>query len=57
MDLEEVTVDRKGRVQLHKAVRDKVELRVGEKLKIKSENKDIVNKILNCLSLYPLICG
>ena len=42
MDTEEVTVDRKGRVQIPKAVRDKVGLHVGGKARLKVEKENIV---------------
>ena len=42
MNTEEVTVDRKGRVQIPKAVRDKVGLQVGGKARLKIEKENIV---------------
>ena len=42
MSTEEVTVDRKGRVQIPKAVRDKVGLQVGGKARLKIEKENIV---------------
>ncbi len=42
MSTEEVTVDSKGRVQIPKAVRDRVGLRVGEKARLKIEKENIV---------------
>ena len=41
MSAEEVTVDRKGRVQIPKAVRDKVGLQVGGKARLKIEKGNI----------------
>ena len=42
MSTEEVTVDSKGRVQIPKAVRDKVGLQVGGKARLKIERENIV---------------
>jgi AbrB family looped-hinge helix DNA binding protein len=42
MSAEEVTIDRKGRVQIPKAVRDKVGLQVGGKARLKIEKDNIV---------------
>ena len=42
MSTEEVTVDRKERVQIPKAVRDKVGLQVGGKARLKIEEENIV---------------
>ena len=42
MSAEEVTVDHKGRVQIPKAVRDKVGLQVGGKARLKIEKENIV---------------
>jgi len=42
MRTEEVTVDRKGRVLIPKAVRDKVGLQVGGKARLKIEKENIV---------------
>ena len=42
MSIEEVTVDHKGRVQIPKAVRDKVGLQVGGKARLKIEKENIV---------------
>ncbi len=42
MSTEEITVDSKGRIQIPKAVRDKVGLRVGEKARLKIEKENIV---------------
>ncbi|MGA2682373.1 MAG: AbrB/MazE/SpoVT family DNA-binding domain-containing protein [Candidatus Bathyarchaeia archaeon] len=42
MNTEEVTVDHRGRVQIPKAVRDKVGLQVGGKARLKIENENIV---------------
>ena len=42
MSAEEVTIDRKGRVQIPKAVRDKVGLQVGGKARLKIEKENIV---------------
>lgn len=39
---EEVTVDKKGRVQIPKAIRDKVGLHVGGKARLKIEKENIV---------------
>ena len=41
-DTEEVTVDHKGRVQIPKAIRDKVGLHVGGKARLKIEKENIV---------------
>jgi AbrB family looped-hinge helix DNA binding protein len=42
MTAEEVTVDRKGRIQIPKAVRDKVGLQIGGKARLKIEKENIV---------------
>jgi AbrB family looped-hinge helix DNA binding protein len=42
MSTEEVTVDCKGRIQIPKAVRDKVGLHVGGKARLKVEKENIV---------------
>ena len=42
MSVEEVTVDHKGRVQIPKAIRDKVGLHVGGKARLKIEKENIV---------------
>lgn len=42
MSVEEVTVDQKGRVQIPKAIRDKVGLHVGGKARLKIEKENIV---------------
>jgi AbrB family looped-hinge helix DNA binding protein len=42
MGTEEVTVDQRGRVQIPKAIRDKVGLQVGGKARLKIEKENIV---------------
>jgi AbrB family looped-hinge helix DNA binding protein len=42
MSAEEVTIDRKGRVQIPKAIRDEVGLQVGGKARLKIEKENIV---------------
>ena len=42
MATEEVTVDNKGRIQIPKAIRDKVGLHVGGKARLKIEKENIV---------------
>ncbi|MGO8805436.1 MAG: AbrB/MazE/SpoVT family DNA-binding domain-containing protein [Candidatus Bathyarchaeia archaeon] len=42
MSIEDVTIDRKGRIQIPKAVRDKVGLQVGGKARLKIERENIV---------------
>ena len=42
MNAEEVIVDQKGRVQIPKAIRDKVGLHVGGKARLKIEKENIV---------------
>jgi AbrB family looped-hinge helix DNA binding protein len=42
MTAEEVTVDHKGRVQIPKAIRDRVGLHVGGKARLKIEKENIV---------------
>jgi AbrB family looped-hinge helix DNA binding protein len=42
MSVEEVTVDHKGRVQIPKAIRDKVGLHIGGKARLKIEKENIV---------------
>jgi len=42
MSTEEVTVDNKGRVQIPKAIRDRVGLRVGGRARLKIEKENIV---------------
>ena len=42
MSSEKVTVDRKGRVQIPKAVRDKVGLQAGGKARLKIDKENIV---------------
>jgi AbrB family looped-hinge helix DNA binding protein len=42
MAVEEVTIDQKGRVQIPKAIRDKVGLPVGGKARLKIEKENIV---------------
>jgi AbrB family looped-hinge helix DNA binding protein len=42
MSTEEVTVDRKGRIQIPKAIRDKVGLHAGGKARLKIEKENIV---------------
>ena len=42
MASEEVTVDHKGRVQIPKAIREKVGLRVGGKARLKIEKENLI---------------